>query len=222
MLGTFVVAVLAQAPCGVGERVVMSCAVKQKVLAVCASPGALQYRFGPPGKPELLFPKEREGSLGRFRFERRPLLGGTASALSFVNAGVAYEVFTQDGKDAGGGVNVRGADGKPTTVACTGPFREAWDEVRALVEAGNVDAAVRADRCRRAASTFSELELKRAQGQMDGVQQAALFEGVEQQCRGGWSVDAAECVASGRARCDSLTPAQQAALDAARVEVRSR
>jgi hypothetical protein len=76
MFQTLVMVVLAQSPCGAGERVVMSCAVKKKTLAVCAAPAtgpatSVQYRFGPAGKPELVFPKERDGSLVRDRKSTR-------------------------------------------------------------------------------------------------------------------------------------------------------
>lgn len=215
--------VLAQSLCGAGERVVMQCPVKKKVLAVCATPQqgtptALQYRFGPAGKPELLFPKEKDGSLPRFKLQRRELISGTATTLSFVNTGVAYEVFTQDGRDAGGGVNVRGADGKTTLVACTGPLREQWDDVRSVLEEGDLERAVMMDRCRRAASGYADHAMATSKGQMDGVQQAGLFEAAEALCREGWTVAAAECAAAKKFPC-ALTGEQQKALDAKKKEI---
>lgn len=223
LLSSVVVVMLAQSPCGAGERVVMQCPVKKKVLAVCATPQqgtptTLQYRFGPAGKPELLYPKDTEGSLARFKLLRRELISGTATTLSFVNAGVAYEVFTQDGRDAGGGVNVRGADGKTTLVSCTGPFRAQWDDVRPVLEEADLERAVMMDRCRRAASGYADHAMATSKGQMDGMQQGGLYEAVEALCREGWSVAAAECTAAKKFPC-ALTADQQKALDAKRKEV---
>ena len=222
-LSSFVVVVLAQSPCATGERVVMQCPVKKKVLAVCAAPRegtptSLQYRFGPAGKPELLFPREPEHSLERFQLKRSELPSGTATTLSFVNAGTAYEVFTQEGRDRGAGVNVRGADGKTVLVSCTGPFKEQWDDVRSVLEEGDLERAIFADRCRRAGLGYADFEFAAAKGQMDGVQQAGLFEAAEALCREGWTEAAAECSAARKFPC-ALTAEQQRKLNAKKKEV---
>jgi hypothetical protein len=226
LLSSVVVVLLAQAPCGAGQRVAMQCAVKKKVLAVCATPQegaptALQYRFGPAGKPELVFPKDPDDSLSRFKMQHRVLISGTVTTLSFVNAGVAYEVFVQDGRDAGGGVNVRGADGKTTLVSCTGPVVQKWDDLGPFLEIGDLERAVMMDRCRRAASGYADHAMATSKGQMDGVQQGGLFEAAEALCREGWAVAAAECAAAKKFPC-GLTADQQKALDAKRAEVLAR
>lgn len=218
---------LSQAPCAPGERVVMTCGVKKKVLALCTGPATgapewLQYRFGPAGKPELTFPKERDGSLARFRLFKRPLPSGTSTELSFVHAGVAYEVYTQDGKDPGGGVNVRGADGKVIPLGCTSATRESWDVLGAAVPEGDVEAAVHADRCRRAARTFADDTFAAGKGQLDGMQQAEFFEAADEQCRAGWAPAAAECVAARKQPCAALTDAQRKALEARTREIIDR
>lgn len=218
---------LGQAPCAPGERLVMSCGVKKKVLVVCAGPASgapewLQYRFGPPGKPELSFPKEHNGSLARFRFQRRQLLHGTSTTLAFVHGGVAYEVYTQDGKDAGGGVNVRGADGKVVPIGCTGATLESWEVLGAEVPEGDVEAAVQADRCRRAARTYADDTFAAGKGQLDGMQQSEFFEAADEQCRAGWTAAAAECMAARKKSCAELTEAQRKALEARTREIIDR
>ena len=61
--------------CGSGEATYFNCTVKSgKVLSICGAPepggpsGWLQYRFGKLGNVELGWPKERAGSVSKFRF----------------------------------------------------------------------------------------------------------------------------------------------------------
>src|SRR5258705_13278099 len=62
--------------CVKGEKVVFSCRVKRsnKIVSLCSSAkltknaGYLQYRFGVPGKTELVFPKDRSQSLKLFKW----------------------------------------------------------------------------------------------------------------------------------------------------------
>jgi hypothetical protein len=216
-----------QPPCAAGERLVMTCSVKKKALTVCAGPATgalewLQYRFGPPGKPELVYPKEPDGSLERFRLLRRTLLHGTSTALSFAQGGVAYEVYTQDGKDAGGGVNVRGKDGKVVAIGCTSTPQESWDLLGTAVPEGDVDVALHADRCRRAAQAYADDTFAAGKGQLDGVQQSEFFEAADTQCRAGWTAEAAECVAARKQPCPALTAAQRRALDVRTQEIINR
>src|SRR5437588_8591000 len=62
--------------CETGERIIFSCPVKHpaKIVSLCASKdltserGYLQYRFGLPGKVELEYPKDRNGSQQKFQY----------------------------------------------------------------------------------------------------------------------------------------------------------
>lgn len=218
-MALFVALVLAQTHCTPSERVVMSCQVKKKVLSVCAgptegTPAWLQYRFGPLGKPELIAPATKAQSLRAFRLDRRTLASGTSTALVFANDRATYEVFTQDGKDAGGGVNVRTGQSAPVAVPCTGPFIERWNDVEFLLAAGDVETF----HCAQAGSAYADRALADAKGQMDGVQQAELATAVTALCSAGWSLDAARCVAKGAPDCP-LTVAQRSALETKHREI---
>lgn len=211
--------VLAQTHCSSGERVVMSCQVKKKTLSVCAGPKTgtptwLQYRFGPAGKPELIAPATKAESLRFFRLDQRTLASGSSTALVFANDTTLYEVFTQDGKDAAGGVNVRTANDKPVSITCTSPFTEHWDDVRFLLAAGDVETF----HCARAGSAYADRAMTDAKGHMDGAQQGELAEAVAQLCGAGWSQEAARCVAKSAADC-ALSADQRRALEAKHREI---
>jgi len=135
----------------------MSCPAKKKHIAVCAGPTTgkptfAQYRFGPLDtildKPELVVPKDTKAGFQPFMFGRQNLLHGTSSTLSFSNGDVRYEVWTQDGKDGGGGVNVKQGDKFLATIACTGDYEEHWEIIEphvftdidpASLDLGNLD-----------------------------------------------------------------------------------
>jgi hypothetical protein len=130
-------ALAAPSPCPAGTTVVMTCPVKKKQIAVCidaaASPKFAEYRFGAldvvATRPELLVPADRAAGFRPFTFARRTLASGTATSLTFQNGDVGYEVYTQDGKDAGGGVLVSKNGAVIATVACTGDFDEHWEKL---------------------------------------------------------------------------------------------
>lgn len=44
---------LAGTQCRTGETIVYACPIKGKVVSVCARKGAISYRYGPAGRPEL-------------------------------------------------------------------------------------------------------------------------------------------------------------------------
>ena len=118
--------------CSPAERVIFSCSLKRpaKLVALCASKsfskesGYLQYRFGLPGKVELEYPKQREGSTQQFRYHHyfRPRFDITE--ISFTNEGVEYTVFYNYNAeqkpeilDEGVTVSKQGTD---TTLNCKG------------------------------------------------------------------------------------------------------
>lgn len=128
-------ALAAPSPCPAGTTVVMTCPVKKKQIAVCidaaSPPKFAEYRFGTldvvATRPELLVPADRSAGFRAFTFARRTLASGTAATLSFHNGDVGYEVYTQDGKDAGGGVLVSKNGAVIASVACSGDYQESWE-----------------------------------------------------------------------------------------------
>ena len=98
-------AAFAQTLCRKGETDHLSCPTNggKKILSVCsnikegvgvAEDSWVQYRFGSPGKIELAFPKEKKGSLARFRGYYFSPHGQSTSVsdLRFTSGRVAYSV----------------------------------------------------------------------------------------------------------------------------------
>jgi hypothetical protein len=115
-------AIAADSHCTGQEQVVFSCSVGKKIVSVCASKdisptnGYLQYRFGKPNAPELVFPDSTKSPLPRSGIQARTLMfsGGGGSYLRFINGKYNYIVYTAIGKGWGtkDGVWVE-KDGKP-------------------------------------------------------------------------------------------------------------
>lgn len=120
--------------CAADERVVFSCPTRRsnKTLSLCASRtlakdrGYLQYRFGVPGKLELEFPKDREGSLRLFHYNHYFRARFDQSSVTFANEGTQYSVFNDyNGEEKperiDQGVTVTPAGGgKDVTLLCAG------------------------------------------------------------------------------------------------------
>jgi len=131
------------------ERVVFSCSLKRpaKLVALCSSKsltketGYLQYRFGLPGKVELEFPKQREGSSQAFRYHHYFRAQVDLTEISFTNDGIEYTVFDNyNGEEkpatSDEGVTVS-QKGKDTTLSCNGSAKVDFanlDRVLPLVE----------------------------------------------------------------------------------------
>jgi hypothetical protein len=87
--------------CARGEDIIFSCAVKRaaKLASLCASPeltkqsGYLQYRFGVPGKIELEFPKDRQGSQQKFRYSHYFRFQVDLTDIKFEINGYEYAIF---------------------------------------------------------------------------------------------------------------------------------
>jgi hypothetical protein len=66
--------------CAPDERIIFSCPTEEsaKILSLCASKdltsdsGYLQYRYGPPGKIEFEYPKDRKGTQEKFQYSHYP------------------------------------------------------------------------------------------------------------------------------------------------------
>jgi hypothetical protein len=87
--------------CAPGERVVYSCpTTNSKLISLCSSStltsseGYLQYRFGPAGKPELIYPATREHPSKHFQLGGIMYSGGGGAYLKFVNGEYTYKVFS--------------------------------------------------------------------------------------------------------------------------------
>ena len=61
----------------------------------------LQYRFGAPGTPELVFPTEAKGSLSKFQGEYRHSLGVRLESVSFKYSGVTYTIESSSSNQTG-------------------------------------------------------------------------------------------------------------------------
>jgi hypothetical protein len=80
--------------CSSKEKVVWNCAGTTKAYSLCASQdlgasqGYLQYRTGPFGRPDFLFPPERRHPTGYFTYE----LANRSAYLRFENREYLYEL----------------------------------------------------------------------------------------------------------------------------------
>ena len=115
--------------CARDERVIFSCPVKRpaKIVSLCAAKnltsdrGYLQYRFGLPGKVELEFPKDRNGSQQKFQYMHYFRAQVDETEISFQINGYEYQIFdTYNGEErpriSTQGVSVT-APGKPKEVS---------------------------------------------------------------------------------------------------------
>ena len=88
--------------CAGSEETLYDCASRGKHIAICASPGwsatsgYLQYRFGAPGHPEIVVPKDRATVLPAqsVAVARGALSGGGFAYASFANGPTVYSVYS--------------------------------------------------------------------------------------------------------------------------------
>jgi hypothetical protein len=132
MLAATAGASAADSLCAATEQVFFNCPIKdsRKLLSVCGRDGDyLQYRFGVPGKPELAFPKTREGSIEQFRVAKQwvPSAFYGSHELSFSSGRTDYRVYAITEQDGGrdsppqtyGGVIVSTSSGRDVTLPCS-------------------------------------------------------------------------------------------------------
>lgn len=133
--------------CKASEVEYFSCKIKDsaKVLSLCGineyppndkKEGWLQYRFGKPGQPELVFPENKEGSLGRFDGFWSP------PSVRFKNGEADYEVSADAGENGFYGVRAT-IQGKSAEFPCDGspPNNISRDMAKLLIIKGaNVNA----------------------------------------------------------------------------------
>ena len=89
--------------CQGDETIVFSCSTGSRVLSICASKdlsknaGYMQYRYGPPGKPELVYPEALRHPAGLFTPGTLSFSGGGGAYLKFAKPPYAYTVFSAIG-----------------------------------------------------------------------------------------------------------------------------
>lgn len=99
----------AESHCRAQEHIIFSCSVGKKTVSVCASAdlsattGYLQYRFGPKGALELVFPDMTQASTAASYVQARTLMfaGGGGGYLRFINGAHQYIVYSAIGKGWG-------------------------------------------------------------------------------------------------------------------------
>jgi hypothetical protein len=136
--------------CAKDERVLFSCPVKRpaKIVSLCASKdltsdrGYLQYRFGLPGKIELEFPKDRQGTQQKFQYMHYFRAQVDETEISFQINGYEYQIFdTYNGEErpriSTEGVNVT-APGRPKEVsfACRTKAKADYSDLQAVLPGG--------------------------------------------------------------------------------------
>jgi hypothetical protein len=115
--------------CTPGEQVLFACATGKKAVAVCASSGrsptagALQYRFGPLGAPELLWPETPQRPPSGITAGTLAFSGGGGAYLRFIKGAYGYVVYTAIGKGWGekAGVVVEKNGQFVAHLPCAGP-----------------------------------------------------------------------------------------------------
>jgi hypothetical protein len=136
--------------CAKDERVIFSCPVKRpaKIVSVCASKdlagdrGYLQYRFGLPGKIELEYPKDRQGTQAKFQYSHYFRAQFDMTSINFTIDGYEYSVFDdyngeEKPKITSQGVSVT-APGKPKEVSfvCRAKPKADYTDLQSVLPSG--------------------------------------------------------------------------------------
>ena len=136
--------------CAKDERVIFSCPVKRpaKIVSVCASKdltsdrGYLQYRFGLPGKIELKYPKDRQGTQQTFQYSHYFRARFEMTSINFTIDGYEYSVFDDYNGEEKPEVISRGvsvtAPGKPKEVSllCRIKPKADYSDLQAVLPGG--------------------------------------------------------------------------------------
>ena len=126
--------------CSSSETVYFSCPTSRtKVLSLCGGGGRVQYRFGPVGAPELVYPEDSRPSAFTVREER--YARSMADVAVFANGDVRYEVTDAIGGGGGPdaesnnfqGVYVFRGDELLASVNCTAAPTRDWAALRSVV-----------------------------------------------------------------------------------------
>lgn len=114
--------------CAAHEQTLFNCRTGGKTVSVCATPnlsadaGSIQYRFGPPGAPELRYPLTDAGWRKLTRSGVLTFAGGGGAYLAFTNGPYRYVVYTAIGRGWGekAGIAVEKNGKRVASLPCTG------------------------------------------------------------------------------------------------------
>jgi len=93
--------------CLADEAVIFSCYTGKKLISVCASKdlsattGYMQYRFGPKGAPEIVYPPSKEHPRNYTEAGVLTFAGGGGAYLRFKKEQYGYVVYTAIGRGWG-------------------------------------------------------------------------------------------------------------------------
>lgn len=117
--------------CTALETVIFSCRTSAtKVLSLCGPAVAIgndvtfQYRFGPLGKPEFIYPATIVPASSVFQRGQLMYSGGGGVFVSFLSGPVRYVVFSRvldQGREEDAGVVVERAEHDPIKISCSKP-----------------------------------------------------------------------------------------------------
>ena len=114
--------------CSAHEQTLFNCSTGNKVVSVCATPdlsadgGSVQYRYGRPGAPELVYPTTAAGWRKVTHSGVLTLAGGGGAYLAFTNGPYRYVVYTAIGQGWGekAGVVVEKNGKRAASLPCKG------------------------------------------------------------------------------------------------------
>jgi hypothetical protein len=136
--------------CAKDERVIFSCPIKRpaKIVSVCASKdlasdrGYLQYRFGLPGKIELEYPKDRQGTQAKFQYSHYFRAQFDMTSINFTIDGYEYSVFDDYNGEEKPAISSQGvsvtAPGKPKEISfvCRAKPKADYNDLQAVLPSG--------------------------------------------------------------------------------------
>jgi hypothetical protein len=128
LLGLQSIAAAGAFHCGSEEQTLFACSTGRKAVSVCASPdlstshGFVQYRFGPPAAPQLVYPPADAEWRKVTRGGVLTYSGGGGAYLAFSSAPYRYIVYTAIGRGWGtkAGVVVEKSGKRVASLPCRG------------------------------------------------------------------------------------------------------
>ena len=114
--------------CSAQEQTLFNCSTGKKVVSVCATQdlsadaGSVQYRYGRPGAPELVYPTTAAGWRKLTHSGVLTFAGGGGAYLTFTNGPYRYVVYTAIGRGWGekAGVVVEKNGKRVASLPCKG------------------------------------------------------------------------------------------------------
>lgn len=126
MIGFSGMADATESHCTKEESIIFNCKIGKKTVSVCASipvtkvSGYLQYRFGPIGSPELVYPDTQIPPGDSITADTLTFAGGGAAYIRFIRNRYSYVVYTAIGKGWGdkAGVTVEQDHKRQVNLSC--------------------------------------------------------------------------------------------------------